>query len=626
MPDEPASAATIPGLEELSGSLLLDDPSLVLDDPTVVQLAAQPAPPAVEPAHAPPPAAHRALLGLPELPRSTPGPALDGSAMALPPTKATLRPPMSAPVAQPMAPDTEPHPFPTSATSPAADATDGVPPPPEHMFEALHGFEAAQGFDAVPAGPDADGTAQFEAAPSASTAPVQGDVEVTALPRGGLVAASDAMKRVVGSLKAALAESTSATEPRRRWFLPAIALAGLLVGVAVVALIVSLTRKGGDENDARTEPTASSSPSPSATGEGSQLAPIASAGLVAAPVAPAPPIETVASTTPCKVAGKPRVLAPSALVVAGIEVRAVGSDVALGFSPNEHQATALRIEPGTLSSSTVDAQSADPVRRVVPLASADGSLTIAADAERDGDALQGRRTVPLDPPIEVGAAGGNLVWAHPGGPAAGTLWPLEGEGNVEALRGATELGTPTATAIALRHAGAIWMGAATGRNALSPQGGLSRAGGAGVAVGSPAVAINDGVVVVAWADRSGPTDPWRLRWVRFKAGETPGEPGTFTPPAGGKGEQAMSPGLAAVPGGRFLLVWTEGPATRHDVRALTLSREGQPLGKPLDISRKSVNAGQGQAAITAARQGLVAFLESADGGFQVVATPIACGP
>ncbi len=266
------------------------------------------------------------------------------------------------------------------------------------------------------------------------------------------------------------------------------------------------------------------------------------------------------------------------------------------------------------------------MRRVVPLASADGSLTIATDSDRDGDALQGRRTVPLDPPVEVGAASGNIVWSHLGGPPAGTLWPLEGPGNVEALRGATELGSPTATAIALRHAGTIWMGAATGRNARSPQGGLFRAGGAAVAVVSPAVAINDGVVVVAWADRSGATDPWRLRWVRFKAGETPGEPGTFTPPAGGKGEQAMSPGIAAVAGGRFLLVWTEGPATRHDVRALTLSRDGQPIGKPLDISNRSVNAGQGQAAITVARQGLVAFLESAEGGFQVVATPIACGP
>jgi len=97
------------------------------------------------------------------------------------------------------------------------------------------------------------------------------------------------------------------------------------------------------------------------------------------------------------------------------------------------------------------------------------------------------------------------------------------------------------------------------------------------------------------------------------------------PPAGGQGEQAMSPGVAAVPGGRFLLVWTEGPAARHDVRALTLSREGQPLGPPLVISNRGINAGQGQASVTAAQRGLVAFLESAGGGgFAVVATPISC--
>jgi hypothetical protein len=87
----------------------------------------------------------------------------------------------------------------------------------------------------------------------------------------------------------------------------------------------------------------------------------------------------------------------------------------------------------------------------------------------------------------------------------------------------------------------------------------------------------------------------------------------------------MSPGLAAVPGGRFLLLWTEGPASFHHVRALTLSGEGAPVGAPLEISADGANAGQGQAAIGTAGTGLVAFLESADGGFRVVATPIACG-
>ncbi len=254
------------------------------------------------------------------------------------------------------------------------------------------------------------------------------------------------------------------------------------------------------------------------------------------------------------------------------------------------------------------------------------SLGIAVDVDHKGDAVQGRRTIPLETPLQIGAAGGNLVWAHRGGSVGGTLWPIDGEGDVEAARGAAELGdSAAATAVAVRHANAIWLGAATGHDSLSPSGGLSRLGGFGSTVGSPAVAINGGVVVAAWADRASSSDPWRLRWVRFKAGEAAGDPSTFIPPAGGRGVQSMSPSIAAIPGGRFLLVWTEGPATGHDVRALTLSRTGEPIGPPLDVSNKSANAGQGQAAVNASRQGLVAFLEATDSGFQVVATPIGCG-
>ncbi|HTB74827.1 MAG TPA: hypothetical protein VK762_16370 [Polyangiaceae bacterium] len=628
------SAGSLPGVEELSGSLLLEDPStlqsdepealradepsgLHADDPTVVMLAQGGSPAAPGPEA---PAPYRALLGMPELPTSTPPPNLgEFVPAAVPPSTATLRPP-----------DTTPHAMSgaSSSSMSAALPADGVPPPPEQMFEALHGFEAAQAHAAPAVGAaslQAPGDVPPAPQTSTATSPVAGDVEVTALPRGTLVVATDAIKGLWSTVKSAVGDESP--EVRRRWFLPAIALAGLVVGVAVVAVIVSVARKGTDETAARVEPSAAVSAAPATP---PSAAPEPQPAPVVAPAAPASAaFESVASTTPCKVSGKPRVVAPSAIVSAGVEVRAVGNDVALGFAPNEHQATAVRIDPSSLSlSSTVDAQSADSVRRVVPLSSADGSLSIAADADREGDALQGRRTVPLDPPLDIGAAGGKLVWARPGGAVGGTIWPLDGDGKVEALRGATDLGsTPpgSTTAIAMRFGGAIWMGMAAGHDALAAKGPLSRAPGLGDAVGSPAIAINDGVVVVAWADRASSTDSWSMRWVRFKAGEPVGEPGTFTPPAGGKGEQVMSPGIAAVPGGRFLLVWTDGPATRHDVRALTLSREGLPLGKPLDISSRSANAGQGQAAVNAARQGLVAFLESADSGFRVVATAITCG-
>ncbi len=572
-----STGGQLPGLEELSGSLLLDDPTVVVPDPTL-----SPPLPAAQARAAP--VARPFPMGLPDLPPATPGPNLDSflsTATAMAPHPATGADPFA--VAGPEAP------------------------------AAAHHVEAPLGEPVGSQAPDPPGASRGPpAVVSHATAPVSGDVEVTALPPGRLVAAMETLKKGLGYVRSAFATGSRSPAARRTWLLPAVALTGLVVGVGLVSVVVSLTRKATAPTEASTE------------------APVAEEKRPATPVlaVPAPVIPSEgASSAPCAVAGTPRVVAPSAVVPSGIEVRALGDDVALGFAPDEHRATVLRLDPVSLSSSaTVEAKSIDPIRRVVPLGSSKVPLGIAVDVDHKGDAVQGRRTIPLETPLQIGAAGGNLVWAHRGGSVGGTLWPIDGEGDVEAARGAAELGdSAAATAVAVRHANAIWLGAATGHDSLSPSGGLSRLGGFGSTVGSPAVAINGGVVVAAWADRASSSDPWRLRWVRFKAGEAAGDPSTFIPPAGGRGVQSMSPSIAAIPGGRFLLVWTEGPATGHDVRALTLSRTGEPIGPPLDVSNKSANAGQGQAAVNASRQGLVAFLEATDSGFQVVATPIGCG-
>jgi hypothetical protein len=63
------------------------------------------------------------------------------------------------------------------------------------------------------------------------------------------------------------------------------------------------------------------------------------------------------------------------------------------------------------------------------------------------------------------------------------------------------------------------------------------------------------------------------------------------------------------------------------VRGITLTLSGQPVGRPLEISNDGINSGQGQVAVTASpgARGVVAFLEATDHGFEVAATPIACG-
>jgi hypothetical protein len=446
------------------------------------------------------------------------------------------------------------------------------------------------------------------------------DVEVTSLPRGRLAMVARAARRLMGRFGTNPGQGGVESRDERRppWFWAAVVLPALALGAAIVALVATLTHPRAEAAQSRAESTAAADRSEAARSLPSS---VPAAATNASSTSSAPVL------SPCTVGGSSVTLAPSATVAAGVEARPFGEDIAIGFAADDHQAVAMRLSLGSLAVlGTTGAQSKEPIRRVRPLATSNGGLSLAVDADRKGDPLSGRRSLPIDPPLQVGAAGSKLVWARAGGPPAGTLWRLDGEGEIDALRGASE-GAPgdTTTIVAFRRGNVIELGTTSGYRALAAKGGLTAIPGMGPSVGSPAVAINDGAALAFWADRASAEEPWHLRWVRFNAGEAPQAPQTFGVPPGGQGTQAMSAGLAALPGSRFLLVWTEGPASFHHVRGLTLSAQGVPVGPPLQISADGVNAGQGQPAVTPDGRGAVAFLESAEGGFRVVARPIACG-
>jgi hypothetical protein len=405
--------------------------------------------------------------------------------------------------------------------------------------------------------------------------------------------------------------------PGRRpgWLLAVIATVGLLVGVGLLGFLFSLVRhrENTDDESSGTRTASSARPAPSSL-------------LASNPVVSSAPFPALSS---CAVAGSSHVIAPVALVAAGVEARTFGDGVALGFAPADHEAVAVRLDLESLATTgSGSVRSDEPIRRVRPMPAPKDTFGLAVDADGSGDVVRGRRTLPLDPPLQAGAVGSDLVWTRPGEPPAGKLWSLDGSEHLDALRGASEGSAgETTTAIAFRRGNAIWIGVATGNKSLTPSGPLSHIDGLGTTIGSPAVAIDEGVVMIAWADRASSDEPWHLRLARMKAGGPLGEVASFMPPPGGPGGHVMSPGLAAVPGGRFLLVWTEGPTSRQRVRGITLTLSGQPVGRPLEISNDGINSGQGQVAVTASpgARGVVAFLEATDHGFEVAATPIACG-
>ncbi|HEX7663027.1 MAG TPA: GYF domain-containing protein [Polyangiaceae bacterium] len=411
-------------------------------------------------------------------------------------------------------------------------------------------------------------------------------------------------------------------EGKPRFLLPLLAGLTVLIGLLFFVIVLKAIFGGGDSSktvakgDASATPSASAAPSTTAATTAT-----ATATQSAAPVNP-PPTTTV-STTPCSVVGSPKTIFPKALVPTGVEVVAGDKGVILGFASGPKDGAAIALNPSSLSPiGQTKTKAGDALKRVEPLP-IDGHPQVSANVDKKSDALQGRRTVPSSPAFDLGVADGSLAWATRGSDKTNALWTLAGSGPVEALRG-VPLDGGTGIAIAYRRAGAIWLGVATGEKTLSA-GNLSSTQGLGPQVGSPAIASSGNAVLAIWADRASASDAWGLRLQRWKVGETPTAAESFVPPAGGLGAPYMSPGVASLTGGRFLVVWTEGPAQGHQVRAITIGPDGAPQGDAITVSAEGENAGQGQAAVTPDGKGVVGYLvSSGPKGFAVAATAITC--
>ena len=413
-------------------------------------------------------------------------------------------------------------------------------------------------------------------------------------------------------------------DPRARYVLVAFGAVGLVVLLGVIGLIIGAFRKkGGDEPVA----SASGSSSASASATTPTGARATTPAPVAATAAPPPP---GALGPACTLAGSAHVIAPRAVVQSGVEATVVGSRLALGFASRERDGFAVGIDPSSaVAAQTVRAHTAGPIRRLVPIEGAHG-LAAAADVDRDTDFLAGRRTIPSTHPFDLGFGGGGLAWAPYRSGEVDLIWTLEGEEPVEAVRAVPLDPTheETGWAVAFRRGSTIYAGAVNGGATLTPKGPLVKVAGLGPQVGSPTVAAQDGAVLVAWADRGQPSEPWSLRWMRFAPGDATVEAKPFVPSEGGLGEHAMSPTIAAAGQGRFVMAWTEGPVSTHQVRAQTMTGSGAPLGTAMAISDSGVNAGQAQLAILPDGHGVVAYLASAGtgpkAGYEVLATPIVC--
>ncbi|MBX3186447.1 MAG: DUF4339 domain-containing protein [Labilithrix sp.] len=425
-----------------------------------------------------------------------------------------------------------------------------------------------------------------------------------------------------------LQEIRAGRQPRNKLLIGVLAILVLSVFISLLALVVSAIR--GKPSEIATSP--SSTPSGSAGTSDPPSTTAAAAATTSAPPAVTsappkeepPPPDTSAALGDCKLAGDAHVVGPRAFLPGGVEAAPVPGAIALGFAINPRDGVAVSVDPATINiTSTVRGRAlGGDARRVSPVMM-QGKLAVVADVDRKMDKLLGRRVVATSPPLDVGVAENAIVWAPHGSGSWAKLFNLEGEGPVEALR-AVPLAQGKGIALAFRRSGAVFVGTAKGDSVLSPDGSLARIAGLGPQVGSPAITSSGESVIVAWADRGGAPDPWQVRWTKLAPGGAPAPPKELALPDGGLGTQAMSPSLAGLGGGRWLVAWTEGPVSNHQVRALTMSAEGAPSGEALSISPAGINAGQPQAAIGADGKGVVAFLAAKGRISEVHATPVSC--
>ncbi len=395
---------------------------------------------------------------------------------------------------------------------------------------------------------------------------------------------------------------------RPPWFLAASAGVGAVILLGLIGVVIRIAKSGSSSDESVASASAST---------------VSSAPPPTASATPPPTPTPIAAPRPmqCTVSGEPKVLAEKAMVRSGVEVDAFSGKIALGYATGAKAGTVEWVDPNNLaSSSTAHLRAGDTIRRVMPLPGT-GKAAGAADVDRRGDVLQGRRTMPTHPPLDLGAGDDGLSWAPHGSSKAIKLWAL-GDGHVEALRG-RPLSGGKGVAVAFRQSGAVYFGA-FGGSPPAPLGPLVKITGLGPQLGSPVIAVSGDHFMGAWSDRAAKSNPWGLRYVIAKVGDAAPSAHSFDIPSGGLGGQAMSPGVAALPDDRFLLVWTEGAGKDHQVRAVVYGSDGKPQGKPIIVSANGVNAGQGQAAILPDGHGLVAYLASNGKTFEIHATGIVC--
>ncbi|MFO0610974.1 MAG: hypothetical protein U0414_00200 [Polyangiaceae bacterium] len=343
-------------------------------------------------------------------------------------------------------------------------------------------------------------------------------------------------------------------------------------------------------------------------------------GRPVAPVSTAPE-----EVKPCWVARQPTKWAPSATKYVPIDMEPIDGSMSFGFGLGETEAAGIVVEPKSgkfeqVFNKKLEAKEKAKIARVVPMPSREGGYFISKKGERDWMPILG-----ADPFFLVFSKE-SIGWAASDDAEPTEIFALTGTGDVTSQRVLDE-GT-NGYFLSFRQGNVVYGGYFDKQK---------KALGALVAVpgssekaeqGKPKSGFNGEETAVIFAERAAtaekePKAPWTVRLGHAKAGTVPTATEVLTFPSGGPGGDVFAPDVVGLPDGRWLVMWTEGDATSA-IRALTYSKDFQPIGDPIALSPPG---DFGQAVLgNAAGYTIVAFFQrNAQGDFELWGAVLKCG-
>ncbi|MCA9645167.1 MAG: DUF4339 domain-containing protein [Polyangiaceae bacterium] len=322
-----------------------------------------------------------------------------------------------------------------------------------------------------------------------------------------------------------------------------------------------------------------------------------------------------ASKGPCKVAVEPKKLLDSAYL--GVAPRAIAisaEKVTLGLAKDSKVALGLDVSLGDLSTQQAFEERA-PGKVVAVTPTPDHRFLVTHDRQkRDG-------AVEFSSGMTIGARGSRLEVVRNGkATELGTL-PSD-EVTTPSVERAQDSGK--SYALVLRSGGQegkLVFGWLDGEGAL--KGTLGAVSMQDAFLGTPSVTTSDANALITVATRPTADAYWGITLASAALHQPPKSSKSFTPPPGGPGGEAISPAASALGQGRWVLMWTEGPRGKHQVRAQTLDADLIPSGPAVRLSAADSDAGQGTL-IASGDRALAVFFVRTPGGAELWGTGLSC--